>query len=267
VNPPQSKIDELYQLPLGGFTAARNALAKTLSGDDAKRVRALEKPTLVPWAVNQIYWHARPAYERLMKAGDALRRAQIAALKGRTNDVREASETHRKAVADAVQQAAAIAAKHGSHPATDQLARMLEALSLSPSKPAEPGRLTELLQPSGFEALAGVTPAGATQAPRLIDVNRSPVPVSRAGSGRDKKRDADAERQREREAAARQKHAEAEAKAAERDRDHAKAAAARAQHDVDRARIALDAAQQALDRAQRDLQSAEHRLAAARTIQ
>ena len=36
---------------------------------------------VVPWAVNQLFWKARHVYERLMKSGEALRKAQIAALK------------------------------------------------------------------------------------------------------------------------------------------------------------------------------------------
>ena len=78
-----AKIDDLYRQPLGEFTGARNALAKTLTGDEAKRVKALAKPTVVPWAVNQVYWRARAAYDRLMKSGERLRKAQIAALEGR----------------------------------------------------------------------------------------------------------------------------------------------------------------------------------------
>ena len=98
-----TKLDDLYRLPLADFTAARNALAKTLAGDDAKRVRALVKPTLVPWALNQLFWKARPTYERLLKSGDALRKAQISALEGRGVDVRRASEAHGKALADALE--------------------------------------------------------------------------------------------------------------------------------------------------------------------
>ena len=37
------QIDGLYRLPLDEFTAARNALAKSLGGDQAKEVRALVK--------------------------------------------------------------------------------------------------------------------------------------------------------------------------------------------------------------------------------
>ena len=104
-------IDDLYRQPLDAFVTARNALAKTLTGDDAKRVRALVKPTVVPWAVNQVYWQARPTYEKLLKSGERLRAAQIASLEGRRGgDVREAGDAHRTALADAVKAAERIAA-------------------------------------------------------------------------------------------------------------------------------------------------------------
>ena len=152
------KIDDLYREPLNNFTSARNAVAKSLSGDEAKRVRALAKPTLVPWAVNQVYWHARAAYDRVMKSGERLRKAQIAALEGRSADVRAATEAHRHAIAEAVAEAERLAASAGSKPGADALARTFEALSLATSRPEPPGRLTEALQPAGFEALVGVKP-------------------------------------------------------------------------------------------------------------
>ena len=153
-----SSIDDLYQQPLNEFTQARNTLAKSLSGAEAKRVRALAKPTFVAWAVNQVYWRARGAYDRLMKSGERLRSAQIAALEGRTADVRAASEAHRRAIADAVREAERLAATAGSKPSPDALARSFEALSLATGSPEPPGRLTQPLQPAGFEALAGVKP-------------------------------------------------------------------------------------------------------------
>lgn len=155
-------IDELYQLPPEEFTAARNALAKTLTGEAARDVKALKKPNAVAWAVNQLYWKARPAWDALMKAGHALRAAQIAALKGRKSDVRETTDKHRKTVADAVKRAQQIAAGANVNPNTDQLARMFDALSLMPEQPGdagEAGRFSEVVQPSGFAALAGVKPA------------------------------------------------------------------------------------------------------------
>jgi hypothetical protein len=151
-----AKIDDLYKLPLGEFTGARNALAKSLSKDEAKLVKALEKPTVVPWAVNQVYWRARSTYDRLMKSGEKLRTAQIAALEGRAADVRAAGEAHRRAIADAVAEGERLSAEAGAKPGADALARTFESLSLATSAPKAPGRLTDALQPAGFEALAGL---------------------------------------------------------------------------------------------------------------
>jgi hypothetical protein len=155
------KIDDLYKQPLAEFTSSRNALAKSLGGDDAKRVKALAKPTLVPWAVNQVYWRARGVYDRLLEAGERLRKAQIAALEGKSADVRGASDAHRRAIADAVGEAERRAGAAGSKPAPDVLTRTFEALSLAPEPPETPGRFTEALAPAGFEALVGITPSSS----------------------------------------------------------------------------------------------------------
>lgn len=154
----EREIDDLFALPLAEFTRARNALAKTVRGADATRVRTLAKPTVVAWSVNQVYWRARPVYDRLMRAGEKLRQAQIAALTRKPADVRDASDTHRRALADAVKEAERLASEGGSHPAPDALMRTFETLSIAKEPPAPRGRLTDALQPAGFEALAGVTP-------------------------------------------------------------------------------------------------------------
>src|ERR1051325_726321 len=85
------RIDDLYKGPLGDFTASRNALAKTLTREEAGRIRALRKPTLVAWAVNQLYWRASKTYERLLDRGARLRKAQIAALSGKSDEIGRAS--------------------------------------------------------------------------------------------------------------------------------------------------------------------------------
>ena len=154
--PLDSKIDDLYRGPLKEFVAGRAALAKTLAGDEAKRVKGLPKPTVAPWAVNQVYWHARPVYDRLAASGEKLRDAQIAALKGKASDVRRATEAHRKAMGDAVTEALRLASGGGAKPSADELTRTLEAVSLARDLPEPPGRLTKALRPAGFEALAGV---------------------------------------------------------------------------------------------------------------
>ncbi len=154
-----SRIDDLYRQPPGAFVAARNALARTLAGADAAQVKRLVKPTAIPWAVNQVYWRARPLFDRVRASGEKLRQAQIATLAGRSRvDVAAAHEAHRQAVARAVQEASRLAAGAGVSVSADALARTFEALSLARESPAPPGRLTQPLQPAGFEALAGVTP-------------------------------------------------------------------------------------------------------------
>src|SRR3954451_19713893 len=50
----EQEIERLYQLPLEEFTPARNALAK--GSTEAARIRALAKPPIGAWAVNQLYW-------------------------------------------------------------------------------------------------------------------------------------------------------------------------------------------------------------------
>ena len=150
------QIDDLYRLTLGEFTGARNALAKSLTRDEAARVKALAKPAIVAWAANQVYWRARSTYDRLMRSGKTLRAAQIAALEGRAADVHAASDAHRRAIGDAVAEAGRLAAPAGARPNADALARTFEALSLAVRAPEPPGRLTEALQPAGLEALTGI---------------------------------------------------------------------------------------------------------------
>ena len=233
----ENRIDELYRAPLHEFTASRNALAKSLSGDDAKRVRALAKPTVVPWAINQVYWHARRAYDALMKSGERLRRAQLAALAGKKADLREAGDAHRRAMADAAREAERLAGAAGSKPSPDALTRTLEALSLASEPPEAPGRLTRELQPAGFEALAGVTPA-----PRAKEAGGSRL---EAVEGR---RVIPAANLRAIHAAAQKRAREEEAarrtqEAAQRKRD---AAVKKAEADVERARRKMEAAEAAL---------------------
>ena len=225
----ESSIDELYQKPPGEFTAARNALAKTLSGADAARVRKLAKPTIVPFAVNLLYWQARATYDRLRKAGEKLRAAQIATLKGRTADVRAASDAHRKVIAEAAMQAAALAARAESKPDVDELTRTLEALSIASELPEQPGRQTRALRPAGFEALASVPLKALTTRDTKVSKEQN----------REKREKEEARKKEEA-----KKRAEAEAEAAV---DRATAAEAQAKRTWERAKRDLDAAARRLE--------------------
>ena len=206
----ESSIDDLYRRALSDFVAARTALAKTLTGADAQRVRKLPKPTVVPWAVNQLYWRDRRTWDHLVSAGEQLRKAQVAALEGRKADVRAATDAHRRAIATAVMRAERLAAVDGLKPASDTLMRTFEALSLRPDSGEAPGRLTKPLQPSGFEALAGVRVAA-----KAPPAERKPSPAeekarAQAEAAR-KKREAEVRRAEAALERARQKMQQAEA--------------------------------------------------------
>jgi hypothetical protein len=259
-----AKIDELYRLPLVEFTSARNALAKTLSKDDAKVVKALEKPTVVPWAVNQVYWRARATYDRLMKSGEKLRAAQIAALEGRATDVRAASETHRRAISEAVAEAERLASASGAKPGADPLARTFESLSLATSAPGQPGRLTDALQPAGFEALLGVTPSEVRSTKSEVRSGKLEVvkPAERRTSNAEP-RTANGERRTpndERLAKAAAKAAEKEAARAADERKKHEAAIKEAEAHLERVQAAERSARETWERAHDDLLAARQAL-------
>lgn len=156
----EAEIDRLYQGPLGDFVDSRAALAKSVAATgakaDAQRIRKLPKPTIVPWAVNQVFWRSRALYDRVIEAGSRLRSAQVAALQGGKADVNAASEAQRRAVTTAVAAADQLAKNSGATLPRDTLTRTFEALSLAEKSAEHPGRLTKPLQPAGFEALAGI---------------------------------------------------------------------------------------------------------------
>jgi hypothetical protein len=174
-----SRIDELYQGPLDSFTASRNALAKTLTGDAKKQVSALPKPLAIPWIVNQTYWHAREAYDELLSTGKKLRVAQIGALQGRSPDIRAASDRHAEALTEAMSEAIKLAKAGGVQPQADALRRMFEAVSTRATLPAEHGRFAKPIEPTGFEALTGLS---IVASPRRIEETPG-KPVTKTAQG------------------------------------------------------------------------------------
>jgi hypothetical protein len=242
VPPIDLKIDDLYKAPLEEFVASRAALAKTVTGDEAKRVKGLQKPTVVPWTVNQVYWRARPVYDRVVSSGEKLRSAQIDALKGRSADVRRATDAHRKAMTDAVSEALRLASAAGVHPSADDLTKTLEAVSLAPELPEPPGRLTKALRPAGFEALAGVP---VKVLPRAA---LAPRPTHQAQAVQSSVRQPDGARfnSTARERVGEDRRKEAEGRLRKKAIERATTLAARAKAEEARARAAWERAKQAL---------------------
>jgi hypothetical protein len=254
------RIEDLYKGSPGEFVSARNALAKTLTGDEARRVKRLQKPTAVAWAVNRLYWHARPAYDRLADAGRRLRSAQVATLKGRSSDVRRAAEAHRTALAHAVAESLRLAGEIGLHPNDEEVARTLEALSVSAEPPEPPGQLTHALRPAGFEALAGVRGIKAPQRPASAAgaerVDRVEEPADRGAEP-----DVGSAAARKPSAAVRRQQAAAERERRRKER-LAQKKIDRATKTLARARAAEEHARTAWERARREAAEAQQKLEA-----
>jgi len=250
-------LDRLYQLPLEEFTAARNALAKN-AGTSAGAIKALTKPPLAAWAVNQLYWRERATWDALIEAAENLRRTHKAMLAGRAGDVRAAGQVHDEAVHDALKPALAILSDAG-HPVTDATKQAIvnTLRALPGDEPA--GRLSRVLQPGGFEMLAGLSVAGpAMKSTKEAKEAKEPASKSDARSKADAKALTKA-----REAAASAERAVKEAEQAVRRHEFEAARAARdeerAEKAVEQARTALDEAKTALAGAERDHAAATDR--------
>src|SRR5262245_21316250 len=157
-------VDRLYQLPLAEFTAARNALAK--GGDPS--VKALQKPSLPAWAVNQLYWQRRKVFDRLIAAAGRVRTAHGRMLTGRAADVAEAETAHAAAVKESVEQIREILRAAGDAESPATIVAVQETLQALPADDEPPGRLTRPLKPKGFEALAGLVPASGLRAFKVV---------------------------------------------------------------------------------------------------
>jgi hypothetical protein len=233
------EIDRLYGLPLDEFTSSRNALARRLKSDGdseaAEQVAALAKPSLPVWAINQLARQEKASMRALLDAGAKLRKAQERALTGGGSDaLRAAQADERDAIRDVVEQAGAILEEAGRPPTRPVLERIRSTLAAAAlAEPAratlKAGRLTDELQLSGFDALAGIEPSPRGKA----------KPRDELAERRQKKAEIERERRRL------QKQADelnARAEKAERSADEAEEAAAEARELADEHRRAADAA-------------------------
>jgi hypothetical protein len=172
-------IDALYQAPLDRFTADRNALAADLRkrGDRAAadRVKALAKPSVTAWAVNQVWWRDREAFDAMLAAGVRLRDAHIAFAQGESADVRVAMEDRQRAVTAVID--AAVTALGGPAEVTPdarhRIQGTVEALA-SNGMPEDvaAGRLTADLQASGLAMLGTLAGLGPSAGQRPAEAGR-----------------------------------------------------------------------------------------------
>lgn len=161
----EDDVDALFRLPLAEFTGARNTLSAKLKkserGDQAALVKALAKPSISAWTVNQLYWNYRDAFHQLIALGERFHKAQTS---GKIVDMRAALDARRGALTHLSDLAAAVLRAAGHNPTVDTIHRItttLEAMSVyaSRSDAPRPGRLTHDVDPPGFESLASFVPA------------------------------------------------------------------------------------------------------------
>jgi len=284
---PDDAIDRLYGLALEEFIPARDALSKELRDagrrGEASAVKALKKPTVAAWAVNQAVRSQPRAARDLWDAGDALAAAQEAVLSGKGSgaDLREAAERERLAVDPLVDAARGLLTSSGgdlSDTTIDRVRSTLQAAAIDPDARDEvaAGRATRERAPRGLfggdEGVAAPASPGRSADPparrRSAGSDGTEEKATRGRSGRSAapKRGRSSTRGRSAEpdvsAAERARAREEQAAARKREREEAaardrarKAAAAR----VARAENALAAAEARSAKAAEQLEDARTR--------
>jgi hypothetical protein len=161
-------VDALFKLPLAEFIDARNTLAKSLKqsgrADDANLVKTLAKPSVSAWTVNQLYWNHRDEFEMLLAAGRRFRKAQTA---GKIADMRNSLQARSESLLQLSDLATSLLSDAGHNPSLDTIRRItttLEALSALIDVPTL-GRLSQDVDPPGFESLASFIPAAGGKKP------------------------------------------------------------------------------------------------------
>jgi hypothetical protein len=239
--------DDLYGLPLGEFTKARDDLARKLRKegrrDEADAVKALRKPTAAAWALNQLARRRPKDVERLLAAGKGLREAHEALLAGGDRAaLQRASAKERELVDSLARDATAVAAEAGTAgtAALDEKIRgTLHAAALDKETAAEleSGRLVR-----DREAV-GMFGAGDAEVTQVRKPKGATTKTSEDARSRELKQELAAARSEEQQAE--RQHATA-AKAAERARARAAEAQAALREAEQREKDAAKAHQRAV---------------------
>jgi hypothetical protein len=239
--PVQQVADELYALPLQDFTKARDEHARRLrkegSREHAEAVKALRKPTVPAWALNQVARRRPDDVRELLATGTRMREAQEALLAGGDrSSLQRASAEERRLVGELTRAATEIVGK-GAEAAGERIRSTLHAAALDQQTAAdlEAGRLVREQEAVG---LFGAAPRAAKAA--------TPKPTEK-----------DAERRRSREQELRA--ARAEERRAQREHAGARKATGQAERRAKDAQRRVDEARTRAEEARAGLREAERR--------
>jgi hypothetical protein len=248
----EREVQRLYELPPETFTDARNELVNRLRQDGDKEaaaeVKALKKPTLAAWILNQLARREPALLQRLFESGDDLRRAQEEALAGGSADeLRAATSAERETVRELMQRAREFSKAEGRTPTPSVLEGVRTSLSAAAvdvglRSDLERGVVTHEFEQVGFSPVAPAS--GARPAPKR---------AKQAPARRRESRDELAERRKQRdEQRKRVQTLRNELRERKRLAEDARREAERAGHRAERAREAADAAERAREAAERE---------------
>ena len=221
------ELERLLGLPLDEFTAARTEAVKRLrkegNAEEAAELQAVKKPTAPVWALNQAARREPGDVRALVRAAERLRKDPA----GADADFR----THLGDVVREAERALAEAKQKVSPETTRRITTTARAAAASVPDELTRGVLREELEPSGFEAMAGMAPSKS------------------AKKAAAKKDDAAAKRKRVEEARSALAEARSQARRLGQEADAAERAAAKARAAADEAEEAVRGAEERLDAA------------------
>ena len=250
----EQELDRLYQLPLSEFTAARDELAKRLrsegEADRADEVKKLRKPTAPVWLVNQLARERELDVQRLLKAGESLTSSATNRSAGESSEkFLEARRDEHAALERLAKAARELAIREGvGASSVAKATETLRAAALSPEgrNLLKRGRLSEELQPPGFEALTGLPGVAARSSPVKA---KAPARDERA----EKRRLAKEARRQVQQLRARERDLSSAARSAEREAERAEAEASKARRRADDAHDQARAAAEEREAAEAEL--------------
>jgi hypothetical protein len=281
-NKVEQAADELYALPPDEFTRARDERAKALrkegDRDEADAVKALRKPTLAAWALNQLARRQPKEVERLLAAGEKLRSAQEELLAGgERRAFQSAAAKERDQVAALSAEAANLAADAGERASPgleEKVAATLHAAALDEEtgEQLRAGRLVREREAiGGFGGMTAAAPArGRGSSATTSEAPKGTEPKRRQAAGRAKPAKGQAEGGQASAEPTSRRSGAADAKRSKAEKDKRRAEAEKREAAARRQRLAAARtderhARRELEAAAKAIQHAETRAEAART--
>jgi hypothetical protein len=176
---------DLYGLPVEEFTKTRDELAKELrkagKKEAADEVKALRKPSVSAWMINQLARRHPQEMKALVKAGDDLRKAQRSAVSGRDPErLLEATRSHRDRLDDLTS-----LARHELDAGGQTLQRVGQTLRAGSidkqaSKALLAGTLATDVEQAGFGPLLSEVPLPAPSRSRTAKAKSAPAKPRKA---------------------------------------------------------------------------------------